>query len=430
MAEIGAIASIIGVAGAGAKLSIVLFEFASTVGSAGLEVRQIGIDISLFCSVLKQLQSTLTKAKAYRYSISAIETTQEILDRCQEVFGEIEGILRGLQKGGRDPSAEPSVDLIARVKWTFKRSKVQVLRATLESCKIMLHIMLTTLEFAQKIATRRVSTVETQAEDEHEQAMTHSLIIAHQCSVDTLMKLEDEEYQQLPTESGEPSLSTTGPTSVGRVVQLPARDKPLPWQFGPTKGAERKRASIWLNDLIFDKSPLPPGFRRQTWGDEECTKFLELQPYYFLQKWTDQGWHRNEIDKENIRHPPRQETETGIDVTGSMEANPSTTSSSSATPLESESEREVPSVSNSEIFKSFRVSPDDPTHKIIPAALKRYNINAPPESYSLWIVYEDKERCLESMEKPLVLFNRLLAEGKKPMFMLRKLSVPETLVWV
>lgn len=73
---------------------------------------------------------------------------------------------------------------------------------------------------------------------------------------------------------------------------------------------------------------------------------------------------------------------------------------------------------------------DDPTHKIIPAVLKKYNINAPPESYSLWIVYEDKERRLESMEKPLVLFKQLHAEGKEPMFMLRKLSVPETLVWV
>jgi hypothetical protein len=39
MEAIGAIASIIGVVGAGAKLSILLFEFASTVGSAGQEVR-------------------------------------------------------------------------------------------------------------------------------------------------------------------------------------------------------------------------------------------------------------------------------------------------------------------------------------------------------------------------------------------------------
>jgi hypothetical protein len=155
MEAIGAIASIIGVAGAGAKLSIVLFEFASTVGSAGHEVRQIGIEISLFCSVLKQLQSTLTKAKAYRYSISAIETTQEILDRCQDVFEEIDTIVNGLRKRGGDRSPEATRDLVARVKWTFKRSQVQLLRTTLESCKVTLHIMLSTLEFAQKIATRR-----------------------------------------------------------------------------------------------------------------------------------------------------------------------------------------------------------------------------------------------------------------------------------
>jgi hypothetical protein len=98
MEAIGAIASIIGVAGAGAKLSIVLFEFASTVGSAGHEVKQIGIEISLFCSVLKQLESTLAKAKAYRYSLSAIETTQQILNRCQEVFQDIEAIVNGLRK--------------------------------------------------------------------------------------------------------------------------------------------------------------------------------------------------------------------------------------------------------------------------------------------------------------------------------------------
>lgn len=156
MAEaVGAIASIVGIAGAGAKLSIVLFEFASSVGSAGVEARQIGTEISLFCSVLKQLQSTLTKARSYRYSISAIETTQEILDRCQDVFKEIEEIVEGLRKK-RGRATEASVDLVSRVKWTFKRSHVQMLRTTLESCKITLHIMLTTLEFAQKIATRRL----------------------------------------------------------------------------------------------------------------------------------------------------------------------------------------------------------------------------------------------------------------------------------
>ncbi|KAI1005738.1 Mitogen-activated protein kinase adapter protein [Podosphaera aphanis] len=75
-----------------------------------------------------------------------------------------------------------------------------------------------------------------------------------------------------------------------------------------------------------------------------------------------------------------------------------------------------------EIFKSFRVSMDDPCYKVLPAALKKYNINAPWEQYALFIVYGDNERCLDMDEKPLILFKQLDKEGKKPMFMLRKIT--------
>lgn len=73
-----------------------------------------------------------------------------------------------------------------------------------------------------------------------------------------------------------------------------------------------------------------------------------------------------------------------------------------------------------EIFKSFRVSMDDPCYKVLPAALKKYQINAPWDQYALYIVYGDQERCLGLEEKPLILFKQLDKEGKKPMFMLRK----------
>ncbi|KAI1414637.1 hypothetical protein F5Y13DRAFT_157947 [Hypoxylon sp. FL1857] len=73
-----------------------------------------------------------------------------------------------------------------------------------------------------------------------------------------------------------------------------------------------------------------------------------------------------------------------------------------------------------EIFKSFRVSMDDPCYKVLPAALKKYQINAPWDQYALYIVYGDQERCLGLHEKPLILFKQLDKEGKKPMFMLRK----------
>lgn len=78
------------------------------------------------------------------------------------------------------------------------------------------------------------------------------------------------------------------------------------------------------------------------------------------------------------------------------------------------------SSSQMEIFKSFRVSLEDPCYKVLPAALRKYQINAPWEQYSLYIVYGDQERCLGLNEKPLILFKQLEKEGKKPMFMLRK----------
>jgi hypothetical protein len=107
---------------------------------------------------------------------------------------------------------------------------------------------------------------------------------------------------------------------------------------------------------------------------------------------------------------------------------PSTYSRDSQKPAPSRRGAQTPSLdtpsSNGsvEIFKSFRVSMEDPCYKVLPAALKKYNINAPWEQYALYIVYGDKERCLGMEEKPLILFKQLDKEGKKPMFMLRKIS--------
>lgn len=90
--------------------------------------------------------------------------------------------------------------------------------------------------------------------------------------------------------------------------------------------------------------------------------------------------------------------------------------SSSSTPTPGS---EAPSV---EIFKSFRVGLEDPCWKVLPAALRKYNIQADWRAYALYIVYGDQERAVGLEEKPLSLFKDLDREGKKPMFMLRKLA--------
>jgi hypothetical protein len=97
MTEIGATASV---------TSIALFNFASTIGSAASEITAIGIEISQFCVVVKQLESTLTKArKTVRYSITALLAIEQITSQCQPVFEKFEKILGDLKL-----SRPPEVD--------------------------------------------------------------------------------------------------------------------------------------------------------------------------------------------------------------------------------------------------------------------------------------------------------------------------------
>lgn len=96
---------------------------------------------------------------------------------------------------------------------------------------------------------------------------------------------------------------------------------------------------------------------------------------------------------------------------------------------ERERERERDKDNNIEIFKSFRISLDDPCHKVLPIALKRYQINDDWRQYALYIVHGDQERCLGLEEKPLMLFKQLDNQGRKPIFMLRKHASPAGEGW-
>ena len=150
MAELGVLASLIGVVGGGLQLSVALYNFASTLGSAGREIEDIGYDITLLCAVLKRVQSTLDSRKSTRLSLTAIQTTQEIVNRCHKILDDISSILKKLRKGGQS-----NLDVLAKVRWTLKRPKILMLRGSLQSCTTTLHLMLSTIDWARN-ATRRL----------------------------------------------------------------------------------------------------------------------------------------------------------------------------------------------------------------------------------------------------------------------------------
>ena len=92
--------------------------------------------------------------------------------------------------------------------------------------------------------------------------------------------------------------------------------------------------------------------------------------------------------------------------------------------LSKEKPKDISTNSHVKTYKPFRVGLDDPCHKVLPAALEKYNINEDWRQYALYIVYGDQERCLGLNEKPLWLFKQIDSEGRKPMFMLRKHTTP------
>ncbi|KAG6826560.1 hypothetical protein H0H92_015314 [Tricholoma furcatifolium] len=90
---------------------------------------------------------------------------------------------------------------------------------------------------------------------------------------------------------------------------------------------------------------------------------------------------------------------------------------------------------SSENLKSFKVTLDDPTWKVLPAALKKYRINNDNwQNYAMFICYGSPEflmpstpgnridRCLSYDEKPLLLFQKLKDAKKNPVFMLKHIK--------
>lgn len=74
------------------------------------------------------------------------------------------------------------------------------------------------------------------------------------------------------------------------------------------------------------------------------------------------------------------------------------------------------------MFRSFRVSVEDPTWKVLPAAMRKCNLVGDPKNYAIYIVHGDLDRCFKIDERPLMVFKELEAHGKKPILMLGKLA--------
>ncbi len=141
MDPISAVASIIGLLGAAAKISKSLFKFIKSVKDAPKLASSVLQEVSDTSACLNQLQSYLMGTRTTSRPQSNLLMVEQIvvaLSNCVLVFSELEEIVESLKPSNRTPSGRVA-------QWILKEETIKNLLTRLNISKLSLNLMMTTL---------------------------------------------------------------------------------------------------------------------------------------------------------------------------------------------------------------------------------------------------------------------------------------------
>lgn len=147
MAELALAASIIQVAGRAADIVIGLFKIANAIGHAGYEVRLIANETSSTSQVLNHLGSIL-KSQSRRQP-EARRIAEQHLSICDRLFEESTALLQILKPLVERCGKSKTRHFGLRLKWLLTRSKFSLHRQSLESLKLSLNLLLTSMNYVE-----------------------------------------------------------------------------------------------------------------------------------------------------------------------------------------------------------------------------------------------------------------------------------------
>ncbi|KAH5718381.1 hypothetical protein HBI18_168280 [Parastagonospora nodorum] len=149
MAEvIGLAASIIQIAGAGAKLSSALYHFTTSAVRADQDITDIASDVELTSNALESVGKVFeTEDAKSLVSKKAIQDANNIIKRCEAVFSDISELVDKRRKSAKD--GKKGLSVIGKLSWPMKEQRVELHRRRLESLKNSLVLLLHVLQLAQ-----------------------------------------------------------------------------------------------------------------------------------------------------------------------------------------------------------------------------------------------------------------------------------------
>ena len=146
----GIIGSIIGVAGAGFRLSLILNAVSCEVATEGLEVHSISKTVTLFSLTLKQTGIALQAADSV-HTYEALDGVHRISGDATKVFEEFNDMLDRVRNKPVDGTVPPTIQ--QRFQWCFKKHRVTYLLAQLDSFKLSLSVIQQVLQLGKLMAS-------------------------------------------------------------------------------------------------------------------------------------------------------------------------------------------------------------------------------------------------------------------------------------
>jgi methyl-accepting chemotaxis protein len=148
MAEaVGLAASILQIAGAGAKLSTALYTFVGSVARADHEINDIAGDVELTANALDSVGKVFEDANdTVVISTKAVHDAKSLIKRCEEVFNEIQELIEKRRKVGK--AGKKNLSALGKVFWPLKEQRIALLKGRLESAKSSLQLLLHVLQLA------------------------------------------------------------------------------------------------------------------------------------------------------------------------------------------------------------------------------------------------------------------------------------------
>lgn len=203
----GSDASIVRIADAGFRLSLLLNAAACQLAQSRIEIHSIAKGISLFALTLKHVGQALENTDLER-SHEATEKAWEIAGQGQMVFVEIERMLDKLQNTDADEDLK-NIPMQERLKWCFRKQYVTYLLAQLDSLKLSLIVMLQVLQLGNLAGSSTDDddspTLSTDDLIAQEKAETQNMIIVRYWSVKRLDRLWDAVEQEARDAASNPT---------------------------------------------------------------------------------------------------------------------------------------------------------------------------------------------------------------------------------